>query len=228
MQTLATAIGLTGGSLLLSDDLPALSEDRIRLAQVLTPLIEKRAMILDWFEAETPSLLRIDMSGPVGDWHILACFNWRDSPEALSFSPQEFKLAQGQTWWLREFWTGAVGKMDDNKPFICNNVPPHGVRVISARQFVADKPMYLGSDFHLSQGLEINDWQIDDDKVMLRFSLGRQATGKIDLYLPWQPEKTLAQKKSILLKDKDFGIYTIDLEIKNSTEIRIKRNTKSI
>ena len=37
VQTLTSAIGLTGGSLLVSDDLPALPEDRLAIAQALLP-----------------------------------------------------------------------------------------------------------------------------------------------------------------------------------------------
>ena len=45
MQTLATAIAMTGGSLLLSDDLPKLPEERLRIAEVLLPVIGERARV---------------------------------------------------------------------------------------------------------------------------------------------------------------------------------------
>ena len=60
VRSLATAIGLTGGSLLLSDDLPKLPPDRLRIAQVLLPVIGERARVLDWFDAEMPEHLRLD------------------------------------------------------------------------------------------------------------------------------------------------------------------------
>jgi len=42
VQSLATAIGVSGGSLLLSDDLTALPEDRLRIAEVLLPVLGLR------------------------------------------------------------------------------------------------------------------------------------------------------------------------------------------
>ncbi|MEA3325770.1 MAG: alpha-galactosidase [Chloroflexota bacterium] len=223
VQTLATAIGMTGGSLLLSDNLPALTKERLRLAQVLIPLIEQRAWVLDWFDAQTPSHLRVNLSGPTGDWYLLALFNWDDNPSPLRFTPQAFKLPQEQTWWLHEFWTGAIGQMSETKPFTCSDVPAHGVRVLAARQYQADQPTYLGSDLHLSQGLEISDWRVGDHEVLLRFDLGRQASGKIDLYLPGQPEGAWFHGQPALVHDQGSGIYTLNIEDVDGAELRIKR-----
>jgi len=227
VQTLATAIGMTGGSLLLSDDLPVLTKERLRLAQVLIPLIEQRACVLDWFDSQTPSLLRVDLGGPAGDWSLLAIFNWGDHPVALNFTPQTFKLPHEETWWLREFWTGAIGQMEGVKPFTCSDVPSHGVRVMAARKYQVDQPTYLGGDLHLSQGLEISDWCVEEDKVSLQLDLGRQASGKIDLYLPWYPESAGLKEQLAVLHDQGFGIHSINLEDVDGAELQIKRHTKT-
>ena len=65
---IATAIALTGGSLLLSDDLTHLDDDRLELARSLTPVIGKPARVLDWFDTPNPHRLRVDLSGPAGAW----------------------------------------------------------------------------------------------------------------------------------------------------------------
>ena len=223
VQTLATAIGLTGGSLLLSDDLPALTKERLRLAQVLIPLIEQRALVLDWFDSQMPSHLRVNLSGPTGDWYLLALFNWEDQPGPLKFSPQDFKLPQNQKWWLREFWTGSIGQMSGEKPFTCSDVPSHGVRVMAARQYHVNQPTYLGGDLHLSQGIEISDWIIEDQEIQVRFDLGRQTSGKIELCLPWPPGNAWFHEKPAMLHDRGFGIYTLNIEDVDGAELRIKR-----
>ncbi|MCJ7625539.1 MAG: alpha-galactosidase, partial [Anaerolineaceae bacterium] len=70
VQTAATVIGLSGGSLLLSDNLPALPPERLRIAKILLPIIGKRPEILDWFDKETPQYIRLDLSGAVGEWSL--------------------------------------------------------------------------------------------------------------------------------------------------------------
>lgn len=222
VHTLATAIGLTGGSLLLSDDLPALTKDRLRIAQVLLPVMDQRARVMDWFDAEMPARLRLDLHGPAGDWHLLSQFNWHDHPVSLTFSPDDFKLQTNQVWWIREFWSGVIGKMKSDSPFIFHDVPAHGVRVVAARAFRADQPAYLGSDLHLSQGLEIKNWQEKECELSLQFEFGREASSSLDFYLPWQPAGVWFKGKSQMMRDRGHNVFSVDLENLDGQTLHIR------
>ena len=218
VQTLATAIGLTGGSFLLSDDLPALPEDRLNIAKVLLPVIDKRAYIMDLFDEQPPSLIRIDLENDLGPWHLLAIFNWDDQPATLSFTNQQFRLPKDQVFWSREFWTGQIGKMGADSPLHFQDVTPHGVRVIAARPSAAYQPAYLGSDIHLSQGLEIKHWQVEDKQVTFISELGRRASGKLYFYLPWRPIGLWENNQTYSMGEEGQGIYSIALtEISGKT-----------
>ena len=83
VRSLATVIALTGGSLLLSDDLPALPPERMKIAEVLLPVMEEEVRVLDWFDAGMPNKLRVDIVSGTDSWHILGWFNWSDKPAAL-------------------------------------------------------------------------------------------------------------------------------------------------
>lgn len=211
VQTLATTISLTGGSLLLSDDLPALPPDRIELAQRLLPLIGQRAHIVDLFDAETPSHGRLDLEGPVGIWHNLALFNWSDQPASLSFDQETFGLPVQETFWWREFWTGEIGVWQAGTPLTFNNVAPHGVRLVAIRAFDRLRPTYLGSSLHISQGIEVSNWQTSDEHLQLQFKLNRTARGKILLYLPWSPTTIQYTGESLPLPEINQSYYTLDL-----------------
>ena len=87
VQSLASVIALTGGSLLVSDDLPKLPADRLRIAEVLLPVIGERARVIDWFDTEMPELLRLDQLNAAGEWHILANFNWSEKADSLRLNP---------------------------------------------------------------------------------------------------------------------------------------------
>ncbi len=223
VQTLATAIGLTGGTILLSDDLPALSEERRQIAQVLLPAIDQRAWVMDWFDSKTPAKLRLDLNGPIGPWHLLARFNWHNQPVSLGFAPQEFKLPETSTWWLREFWSGTTGKMGPGMPFFFHDVPPHGVRVIAVRPVDVDQPAYLGSNVHLSQGLEIDQWQTTPRVLNLRFNLTRRASGSVLLYLPWKPSNAFFNDNQIQpYPNQVSGIYSFNLVDLDGGELHIQ------
>jgi alpha-galactosidase len=222
VQTLATAIGLTGGSLLLSDDLPALPHERLKIAQALLPVIDQRAQVLDLFENHTPALLRLDLENETGHWYLLAIFNWEDNPISLSFSPQKFHLPENQVYWCREFWQGQIGQMSDDSSFILHDVPPHGVRLISARRYDADQPAYLGGDVHLSQGLEINRWEVGDRRVSLGFDLGRRAGGKLYFYLPWHPMGLWEKERPYMMMDEGKGIYSVAVDEVDGMEFEIR------
>ena len=82
---------------------------------------------------------------------------------------------------------------------------------MAARTFNPDKPTYLGSDLHLAQGLELAGWQDGEKQLGIEFSLGRKASGKIFLSLPWQPESATCNGEPCLVEDLGDGIYTLRL-----------------
>lgn len=220
VQSLATVIGLTGGSLLVSDDLPQLPADRLRLAQVLLPVIDRRAQVLDLFQQNMPAHLRVDLDGPVGRWHLLAIFNWEDQPAPLMFSAERFKLPTDSIYWLREFWTDTTGQMGLQSPYAFTEVPAHGVRVVAARRFEPDQPTYLGSDLHLSQGLEVSQWQVDRESVSFQIELGHTVSGQSQLYLPWQPAQVLVNGKQHAFQARGLGV--ISLALTNGAKVLIR------
>lgn len=222
VQTLATAIGLTGGSLLLSDNLPGLPPERLRIAQTLLPVMDQRAWVIDWMDHAMPSKIRLDLESSVGQWSLLAQFNWGDEPTSLAFSPRDFNLPVEETWWVSEFWSGASGKMNSNSPFITPGVPEHGVRVLAIRPFVDGQSAYLGSSLHLSQGMEVSRWEIQKNEVTLQVMLNHQASGEVYLYFPREPLKAITEKGLLNLKYRGRGIYSIFLPDFEGKTIRIK------
>ncbi|MBG0786356.1 MAG: alpha-galactosidase [Anaerolineaceae bacterium] len=221
VQTLTTAIGLTGGSLLVSDDLPALPKDRLAIAQALLPVIGKRARVLDLFETDFPGMLRVDLEGPEGPWHLLAKFNWEVVPKDLTFTSEEYQLDANQSYWLREFWSGQLGLLKLDRPLTFAKVPAHGVAVVAARAFDPQKPAYLGSNLHLAQGLEISGWRNDEKELSIEFALGRKAAGEVFLSLPWQPTSAQCNENPCPFEDLGDGIYTLHLTDADQNKLKV-------
>jgi len=195
VQTLATAIALTGGSLLLSDDLSRLPPERLRIAQTLLPLIGECPEVLDWFDSPTPTRLQLDLEGPAGRWHLLALFNWRDEPAALDLNLGDFYLDTQRAYHAREFWSGALYRLEGGGQRF-EAVPPHGCVLLASRA-ITSGAQYLGSDLHVSQGLEVIDFQRGQDSVSLDLERPGKAEGSVDLYLPQRPVSAALDETSI-------------------------------
>jgi alpha-galactosidase len=183
VQSLATTIAMTGGSLLLSDDLSSLPEERIRLAACLLPPMDRRPWIIDWMDANTPSCLRLDLHNTSGEWRLLAQFNWLDVPIEVSILPSDFHLPD-DAYWSCSFWDEEISYHPKGRPLLHQLIPPHAVVLLSVRQPSNTSPQYLGSDLHISQGLEIDRWESSSRMVNGNFSLGRAAKGRFSIIIP--------------------------------------------
>ncbi len=222
VQTLATVIALSGGSLLLSDHLPDLPEDRLRIAEVMLPLIGKRPHLLDWFDSPTPTRVQVDLDGPIGTWHLLALFNWQDTPQNLTLRLSDFYLDSQADYWAREFWTGEIYRISQQSiphgQLTFKSVNPHGAILLAVRPYRSHHPQYLGGNLHISQGLEVTSWQCqsvvgDVAEKSLTFDLQRpgDAQGQIDLALPQPPKKVTVNQHPISWQTVQAGIYRIPM-----------------
>jgi len=220
VRSLSTAIAMSGGSMLLSDDLAKLPEDRLKIAEQMIPLIGKRPRVIDWFDSPTPSLLRVDLSNQTGNWHLLSVFNWSNDEQDLTIPLGKFGLPAGD-FFVREFWNGTTSMVSDGE-LVLKGIPSHGVALLSLRQQRADQYLYLGSSFHVSQGLEVTDWS-GEPQNGIRMQLNRpgKAHGMVDVYCPRPPEKIVSNNGKIewhLLQDR---CYRIILEFEKQVILEI-------
>lgn len=202
VQSLATAIAMTGGALLLSDDLPALPRERIRLAACLIPPIDQPPQVLDWIDAHTPTHLRVDLENQTGNWHLLACFNWLDREDEITLTAIDFGLPEGD-YHVRSFWQKSTRDSLKGSQLFKDKLAAHGVLLLAVRPVHEDRVQYIGSDFHFSQGLEIAKWKATSRSVVGQVVLGRTDRGEFELSLPQVPtsarvgERDMAWKKSV-------------------------------
>lgn len=228
VRSLGTAISLSLGLFLVSDDLTALSPERLKLVAGLLPSIAAlagpgaaRPQVLDWLDAAMPGWVRLDLSGPAGTWSLLARFNWDESPRTLALKPAEFGLEDG-LWAGREYWSGQVWSSDAEG--ITLQVPAHGVALAAVRRLQPDEPAYLGGDLHISQGLEVKTWAWDAASGCLSLSLERPGpvNGEIDLFLPHSPQDARVDGQNLGWASPCQGVYRFKLAFDRHAEIRIQ------
>ncbi len=194
IHSLATVIAITGGALLLSGDLPGIPPERLRIARQLLPLIGQRPRVLDWFDAATPARLRLDLESAAGAWYTLAFFNWSDQDQEKILDLAEYDIPPGE-YYAREFWSGKLVRIDGGTlPW---QIPAHGVALFAVRP--AKTPQYLGSDLHISLGLEVKSWSISENQQALNIKVERpgRAAAESILGLPKPPQKAILNGESI-------------------------------
>jgi alpha-galactosidase len=221
VRCLATAIALTGGSLLLSDHLPELPPERLSIAEALLPVIGKRPHVLDWFDNPTPTHLQLDLNGPAGPWHLLGLFNWEPSEKDLQVELTDFYLDPQVEYFMREFWSGDIYQVRDSQLKL-NTIPAHGAAILAVRPLQPYHPQYLGSDLHISQGLEVSKWESAEDDLLIQLSRPGKANGKIELGLPRQPTEALLNNRSISWENDGNNRFILPVEFEQTCEIRLR------
>jgi alpha-galactosidase len=220
IHTAASVIALTGGSLFLSDDLPQLPAERLRIAQVLLPLMDQRPYLLDWSESSTPSLLQLDLSNASGSWSLLGIFNWQDKPLEKVLRLNQTYLDPEKKYLAREFWSGRVYQITDGQ-LILDQLPAHACALLSVRLLNPRYPQYVGSDLHVSQGLEITEWKIADSELTFRIDRPGKSHGMVDIYLPTPPQQAMCGSEQINTRLVTQDVYRLELDVDNSAFITI-------
>lgn len=227
----ATLIAMSGGMLLLSDDLQKVAPERLRIAEALLPLIGKRPYVMDWFDRHNPAHLQVDLEGKTGRWHLIALFNWGDVTKDLDFRLVDFYLDREKTYIARSFWDGETyqaafrqGSANPALPgdMVFKGVPAHGVVLLAMRPLKADAPQYLGSGLHISQGLEVVEWVVGGDGLRLRLERPGQAHGDVDLRLPRPPKEAWLNAEPVAWRELKPGAYRFEVTFEKSGELELK------
>ena len=219
IKSLATVIALTGGSLLVSDDLPKLPEDRKKIIEVLLPIIGKRANIMDWLDTETPHNIRLDLNNDCGDWHILARFNWKDHPREIFLSFPDFCLPQ-LGYYAYSFWENKLRLINPGEPINLGSIPAHGVSLIGLRP-VKTEDQYLGSNLHISMGLEVKEMNKSTEALTINLHLPRKAGGDIYLHLLKIPESATLNDEKIPFEEIFPNVYKFSVAFQDDALLKI-------
>ncbi len=194
IHSLASTIGMTGGAILVSDRISTLSEERKAIIRALLPVIPSQPQVLDRFERKEPFMLKQELRTAAGAWPVVAIFNWEDRAKDMLFRPTDWGFPTGKTWIAREFWSGEVYRWQGD--LTLQAVPRHGVKLLTLHELNGGC-LYLGSDFHFSQGFEVRSWQETGNQLTFKVELGRLAQGEIFLWLPRPPKLILQDENEI-------------------------------
>jgi alpha-galactosidase len=219
VQTIATVIALSGGSLFISDHLPELSGERIEWLSRLLPLLPGSARALDWFERTYPKQLILALDGEIGKWHLAALLNWERAEHEYEFDLNDLGFEPGMAYHAFDFWNQRYHRIESRSP-LAVSIPEHGVSLFALRP-IRDRPQWIGDTFHISQGLVVSKWDIANGRLCAKIKLARRASGRVWLALPFAPLWVKLDGKLINYDTVAEEIYAFAIDVNQEAELQV-------
>ncbi len=168
-RTLATAIGLSGGMTLSSDELANVPAERLALISMLLPPLPASATPVDLMEHDIPERFEVGFDRAFDPLRIVGLLNCDDAAREMAFA-----LAPGR-WNAFEVWGERYhGIVEGTLAF--PGVDAHACRVVVLRP-AGDTPAVVGTTAHIGMGaLDITSQAYDAASCTLRVGLGPAGT----------------------------------------------------
>jgi alpha-galactosidase len=151
MRTLVSLIGLSGGAVISSDNLPSLRRGRLKYLKQILPPTGRAARALDLFDHELPQLFALPVQTDWGEWLVVGVVNWDDKTAQTEIALETLGLDSQREYHVYNYWHRRyVG-------IVCERVritrhQPHETRVLLFKP-VSDRVELLTTTFHVAQGL---------------------------------------------------------------------------
>ncbi len=175
---------------------------------------------MDWFDESTPTLLRLDLANDTGNWHLVAVFNWADEERDAAIPFARFGSSEGR-YFAREILGWKFNPDFRGPAFSEGNSGSWSSSCSPLRPVMDGEPVYLGSDLHISQGLEVTQWSESPENFSLRLERPGNDRGAIDLYLPQPPSKVVIDQKEVNWEALGDHIYRIPVQFQQFSDIQI-------
>lgn len=182
-QCWTTVVGLSGGMVLVSDDMSRLEPERAALIPLVLPPLGEAAVPLGPHIDAAPTRMKLDVERPWERWLVGALFNWTDGEKSLTFDPAAWGRPLGEPYHLFEFWTGrhygpVTGRLE------IGTVPAHGVRLLAVHEDKG-RPQLVGSTLHLLGGaVEVAGETWDGNTLTVALSCPGEHVGELIAYAP--------------------------------------------
>lgn len=161
--TVCTLAAIQGKPLRPTTPWTEMSPLRQHILSRLLPAPTKSAMPLDLFQEGPPRQWYLPIRSKVGEWMIVALFNWESgASEVLNTPLTDMGLNNDNLYTVYDFWAGRyLGLIEKN---LNAEVPPEGVRLFGLRRY-EKQPMLVASNRHYSQGASDHtalNWNYED------------------------------------------------------------------
>ncbi|MBM3120668.1 MAG: alpha-galactosidase [Chloroflexi bacterium] len=221
VQALATILALSGGSLLVSDDMPALDEERREWLSRLLPPLEGRLQVLEALESGRPPSMVLPQAAPAGQWWLCAALNWDEAPRAMSLDLRRFGIPEADGYRWCDPWGQQAG-VSRSVVLDLGRVPAHGIALRAVRLATLEAA-WLGDTLHLSQGAVVTSWEPGARRLTAGVGLvGRHRQGTAWLWLPAEPRRVALDGAPVTWRAIGAGIVALDLRLAGSSCLEVE------
>ena len=169
----ATIVSLPGQMMFAGDKLAQLSPEKIGMIQRTLPVADVRPMNL-FPNFDLLPIWDLRVRRDFIDYDVVALFNWSDEAKTVGFDFAELGLPADAESLLYEFWTNryfgaASGRFE-------TEIPGRAVRLLAVHRRL-DRPQFLSSDRHLTQGavdLTALSWNAEKRELSGRVQLAAE------------------------------------------------------
>ncbi len=174
VRSLVSIVGLSGGAVVDSDNLPSIRRGRLKYLRRILPPPPESARAVDLFRRERPSIMVMKIERPWETWWVAGILNWEDRTVTTELSLEELGIPPGR-YHLYSYWRGRYLGVTEGS-IVLKRHQPHETVLLAIRPCLPE-PQLLSSTFHITQGgVEI--------KRMERFAVGRELRLRSSLEKP--------------------------------------------
>ncbi|TAK67117.1 MAG: alpha-galactosidase, partial [Dehalococcoidia bacterium] len=165
IRSSATAIGLSGGMMLASDELDRVPPERLEIISMLLPVLPSSAVPVDLVERDIPERFEAAYDRPFDPVRLVAAFNFDDEARDL-----RVELPAGE-WHAFDVWEERyLGRATGELGF--PGIGEHACKLLALRP-VTETPLVVGTTAHIGAGvLDITAQEFDVATSTLRVGLG--------------------------------------------------------
>ncbi len=151
MRTMVSLIGLSGGAVLSSDNLPSIRRGRLKYLKQILPPTGRAARAIDLFENELPRLFALPAKTEWSEWLVLGALNWGDKTTTTEIAFETLGLDPRREYHVYNYWHRRYLGVVRERVKIARH-QPHETRVLLFKP-ASDRAELLTTTFHLAQGL---------------------------------------------------------------------------
>ena len=192
----ASLFGISGGPMMMGDDIDTISEERLALIKKTLPRCSSSPIPVDLFtKIDSENHLRkfiVTISLEWGEWFILAVFNLNEKGRKTELTAEELLLMPGQGYRMFDFWQERYCGIFRDETEI--EIPGETCRVFRLEK-EKTHPWILSTDMHVRQGeAELLNVEWNSESEVLSGTASRPAGERGNIYIiaPWNfKEKNL-------------------------------------
>ena len=228
-----TVFGLSGGQVLISDNMAKLSEEEISDAKLVIPPfnpINTDPIPSDMFYSRYPSIYMLETNEAIGKRYLCAIINWEDKNRIRNTTVSEIVPnlpSEEGLFLIFDFWNETpLGMFKKDEILPIGELFPHSCRyltIIPLSETALIEPIFISSTIHITQGsCEVKKFKFlkDQGKILIDLDIIGRRKGYLYIKLPKDKKISKCEMNYSQFEEKN-NIWKVSVEFKDKISMEI-------